>query len=143
MDEYKQQFFSEEEGASRAAVKRLSRTIETELVEATINAPDWFVHLDRPTSSLLTRMHAQGHPLRRKNGQGSFVGRREVDQPGRLRGRFADVSGHPTHPNALVSICLPQTRGPLHKHGYRAELQEHPPPPSVLLLSAPVVPLDE
>lgn len=43
MDEYKQQFFSEEEGASRAAVKRLSRAIETELVEATINAPDWFV----------------------------------------------------------------------------------------------------
>ncbi|KAF6761167.1 hypothetical protein DFP72DRAFT_880302 [Ephemerocybe angulata] len=41
MEEYEEQFFSSEEGASRAAVKRLSRTIETELVEATINAPDW------------------------------------------------------------------------------------------------------
>lgn len=38
---YKEQFFSDVDGAQRAAVKRLTRTIENELVEATINAPDW------------------------------------------------------------------------------------------------------
>ncbi|KAJ8695889.1 hypothetical protein PTI98_005799 [Pleurotus ostreatus] len=41
MDEYRQQFFSSEDGAPRAAAKRLTRTIERELIEATINAPDW------------------------------------------------------------------------------------------------------
>lgn len=95
MDEYKQQFFSEEEGASRAAVKRLSRAIERELVEATINAPDWFVRPCRLACYLLTSRFAQGHAVRRQNGQGPFVGRQEIDQPGRLCGRFTDVSGHP------------------------------------------------
>lgn len=42
MDEYMEQFLSSEEGASRAAVKRLTRKIQDELVEATINAPDWY-----------------------------------------------------------------------------------------------------
>ncbi|KAL4078255.1 hypothetical protein V8B97DRAFT_1865729 [Scleroderma yunnanense] len=41
MDEYKAQFLSDIEGMPRAAVKRLTRTIEQQLVEATINAPDW------------------------------------------------------------------------------------------------------
>ncbi|KAF8070166.1 glycerol-3-phosphate-acyltransferase [Lyophyllum atratum] len=41
LDSYKEQFFSSEEGAPRAAVKRLTRAIESELVEATVNAPDW------------------------------------------------------------------------------------------------------
>ncbi|KAH7888964.1 hypothetical protein F5I97DRAFT_1803842 [Phlebopus sp. FC_14] len=41
MQDYREQFFSDLEGAPRAAVKRLTRTIELELVEATINAPDW------------------------------------------------------------------------------------------------------
>lgn len=41
MDEFKEQFFSGLEGAPRAAAKRLTRAIERELVEATINAPDW------------------------------------------------------------------------------------------------------
>ncbi|KIJ18508.1 hypothetical protein PAXINDRAFT_167112 [Paxillus involutus ATCC 200175] len=41
MEEYKQQFFSETDGAARAAVKRLTRTIERQLVETTVNAPDW------------------------------------------------------------------------------------------------------
>ncbi|KAG1854377.1 glycerol-3-phosphate-acyltransferase [Suillus tomentosus] len=41
MDEYKEQFFSDLEGAPRAAAKRLTGAIERELVEATINAPDW------------------------------------------------------------------------------------------------------
>ncbi|KAF9227110.1 hypothetical protein BS17DRAFT_800227 [Gyrodon lividus] len=41
MEEYKEQFFSEVEGAGRAAVKRLTRTIERQLVETTVNAPDW------------------------------------------------------------------------------------------------------
>ncbi|KAF9478620.1 glycerol-3-phosphate-acyltransferase [Pholiota conissans] len=38
---YIEQFFSSVEGAPRAAVKRITRRIETELVEASINAPDW------------------------------------------------------------------------------------------------------
>jgi glycerol-3-phosphate O-acyltransferase/dihydroxyacetone phosphate acyltransferase len=41
MDAYKEEFLSTAEGASRAAVKRLTRAIEDELLEATINAPDW------------------------------------------------------------------------------------------------------
>ncbi|KAG6810973.1 hypothetical protein H0H92_009556 [Tricholoma furcatifolium] len=41
MDAFKEQFFSGVEGAPRAAVKRLTRTIENELLEASINAPDW------------------------------------------------------------------------------------------------------
>lgn len=41
MDSYKQQFFSSIDGEARAAVKRLTRTIENELVETSINAPDW------------------------------------------------------------------------------------------------------
>lgn len=41
MDPYKEQFLSSEEGAPRAAVKRLTAAIETELIEASINAPDW------------------------------------------------------------------------------------------------------
>lgn len=41
MDAFVDEFFSDVEGASRAAVKRLTRAVETELVEITINAPDW------------------------------------------------------------------------------------------------------
>ncbi len=41
MDQYMDQFLSSEEGAARAAVKRLTANIEQELVQATINAPDW------------------------------------------------------------------------------------------------------
>jgi glycerol-3-phosphate O-acyltransferase/dihydroxyacetone phosphate acyltransferase len=41
MDAYKKEFLSTAEGTSRAAVKRLTRAIEDELVEATINAADW------------------------------------------------------------------------------------------------------
>lgn len=40
--EYEEQFLSEGEGASRAAVKRMTRKIESELVETTINSPDWY-----------------------------------------------------------------------------------------------------
>lgn len=41
MDPYIEQFLSSDEGAPRAAVKRLTKTIEARLVELTINAPDW------------------------------------------------------------------------------------------------------
>ncbi|KAJ8518019.1 hypothetical protein ONZ45_g4883 [Pleurotus djamor] len=41
MDPFREQFFSTEEGAPRAAVKRLTATIERELTEATVNGPDW------------------------------------------------------------------------------------------------------
>jgi hypothetical protein len=43
MDEYEKQFMEETEGAARAAVKRLTAKIYSELTEATINAPDWCV----------------------------------------------------------------------------------------------------
>ncbi|KAJ6538790.1 hypothetical protein DFH09DRAFT_991549 [Mycena vulgaris] len=41
MDPYIEQFSSEMEGAPRGAVKRLSHAIESGLVGATINGPDW------------------------------------------------------------------------------------------------------
>jgi hypothetical protein len=41
MDQYKEQFLSGVEGASRTAVKRLTKAIESQLIESTINAPDW------------------------------------------------------------------------------------------------------
>ncbi|KAF5337640.1 hypothetical protein D9758_013034 [Tetrapyrgos nigripes] len=41
MDAYREQFFSDVEGAPRAAVKRLTHEIEKSLVQATVNAPDW------------------------------------------------------------------------------------------------------
>lgn len=43
MDSYEEEFFSSAEGAPRAAIKRITRAIETELLAATINAPDWYV----------------------------------------------------------------------------------------------------
>lgn len=41
MDPFKEQFFSSQEGAPRVAAKRLTQAIEQELIEASINAPDW------------------------------------------------------------------------------------------------------
>ena len=41
MQDYMDQFMSGEEGAPRAAVKRLTAAIEQELTQTTINAPDW------------------------------------------------------------------------------------------------------
>ncbi|OBZ70864.1 Glycerol-3-phosphate O-acyltransferase 2 [Grifola frondosa] len=41
LDEYLGQFLSQEEGAPRSAVKRLTASIEAELLKATVNAPDW------------------------------------------------------------------------------------------------------
>ncbi|EPS94226.1 acyltransferase [Fomitopsis schrenkii] len=41
MDPYLEQFLSPDEGAPRAAVKRLTAALEQQLIEATINAPDW------------------------------------------------------------------------------------------------------
>ena len=43
MEDYLGQFMSGEEGAPRAAVKRLTAVIERELTQSTINAPDWSV----------------------------------------------------------------------------------------------------
>ena len=43
MEDYVVQFMSGEEGAPRAAVKRLTAAIERELTQSTINAPDWLV----------------------------------------------------------------------------------------------------
>ena len=41
MDPYKEEFLSGIEGGPRAAIKQLTRAIESELIEATINSPDW------------------------------------------------------------------------------------------------------
>ncbi|KAJ7282606.1 hypothetical protein C8J57DRAFT_1295819 [Mycena rebaudengoi] len=41
MDSYMGQFCSQTEGEPRAAVKRLTRAIESELVSSTVNGPDW------------------------------------------------------------------------------------------------------
>lgn len=41
MDPYIEQFSSPTEGAPRIAVKRLTRAIESGLVGATVNGPDW------------------------------------------------------------------------------------------------------
>lgn len=41
MDPYIDQFLSPEEGAPRNAAKRLTKAIESRLVELTVNAPDW------------------------------------------------------------------------------------------------------
>lgn len=45
MEPFIEQFLSLEEGAARAAAKRLTATIERELIGATVNAPDWYVGL--------------------------------------------------------------------------------------------------
>ena len=57
MDEYLEEFMSPDEGASRAAVKRLTHDIERALLCSTINAPDWSV-LEDP--SLLDLMNHTG-----------------------------------------------------------------------------------
>jgi glycerol-3-phosphate O-acyltransferase/dihydroxyacetone phosphate acyltransferase len=41
MDEYESEFLSENDGAARSAVKKLTRRIEIEMFKLTINAPDW------------------------------------------------------------------------------------------------------
>ena len=54
MTEYEDQFLSDTEGEPRAAVKRLSQRIESELTRFTINAPDWdTMFIARMTRSLL------------------------------------------------------------------------------------------
>lgn len=52
MEPFIEQFLAPEEGAARAAVKRLTATIERELVEATVNAPDWCVGVLLDSSKL-------------------------------------------------------------------------------------------
>ena len=44
--DYMDQFLSTEEGAARAAAKRLTRDIEQQMIELTINAKDWYVKAD-------------------------------------------------------------------------------------------------
>jgi glycerol-3-phosphate O-acyltransferase/dihydroxyacetone phosphate acyltransferase len=41
MDAFEEQFLSEEEGANKLAVKRLTKTLELEMMKLTVNAPDW------------------------------------------------------------------------------------------------------
>jgi glycerol-3-phosphate O-acyltransferase/dihydroxyacetone phosphate acyltransferase len=48
MDAYEKEFMSGEEGANKHAVKKLTRTIEVELLKMTVNAPDWYVVSSKP-----------------------------------------------------------------------------------------------
>ena len=41
MDEFRAAFMSTVEGEPRLAVKRLTHRIEQEMIELTVNAPDW------------------------------------------------------------------------------------------------------
>jgi len=41
MDAFQEEFMSEVEGANKHAVKRLTRTLEVELLKSSVNAPDW------------------------------------------------------------------------------------------------------
>jgi glycerol-3-phosphate O-acyltransferase/dihydroxyacetone phosphate acyltransferase len=41
MDAYEEEFMSDVAGANKHAVKRLTRTLEVELLKASVNAPDW------------------------------------------------------------------------------------------------------
>lgn len=41
MSVYKDDFLSEEEGKAKLAVKRLTRKIELEVKQMTVNSPDW------------------------------------------------------------------------------------------------------
>lgn len=43
MEEYEDEFLSKEEGASRAAVKKLTKRLELQMMKQTINAGDWLV----------------------------------------------------------------------------------------------------
>lgn len=75
MDEYKEQFFSGIEGAPRAAVKRLTRAIERELVEGTINAPDWYFDII-PSGTVRTLIVYQlGKPFTLLEWQEIFSGK--------------------------------------------------------------------
>jgi hypothetical protein len=41
MDAFQEEFMSDVEGANKHAVKRLTRTLEVELLKSSVNAPDW------------------------------------------------------------------------------------------------------
>lgn len=41
MDDFESEFMSDEEGAAKHAVKRLTKKLELEMMKLTINAPDW------------------------------------------------------------------------------------------------------
>jgi len=78
MDEYQEQFLSGLEGAPRAAAKRLTRAIERELVEATINAPDWYfdiISLRRVRTLIMCQL---GIPFTVLEWQGTFSGKMNV-----------------------------------------------------------------
>jgi hypothetical protein len=71
-----------DEGSRRAAVKLLTHTIETRLVELTINAPDWSVNASRLPEYLLVLLASiQGHIVCSPHGKRPPLGRREVARP--------------------------------------------------------------
>lgn len=75
MDDYKEQFFSDQEGAPRAAVKRLTRAIERELVEATINAPDWYFNIISLRTVRTLIIYQLGIPFTLLEWRGTFSGK--------------------------------------------------------------------
>ena len=42
---FEAEFMSESEGASKHAVKKMTRALEVELRKTTVNAPDWYVEI--------------------------------------------------------------------------------------------------
>ena len=58
-----EQFLSPEEGAPRAAVKRLTAALEQQLIEATVNAPDWYAPAVSRFSYGLSFVRASCAPL--------------------------------------------------------------------------------
>lgn len=62
VDDYLDEFLSENEGAARSAAKRLIRDVEDWLIRSTINAPDWLVPL-RPMRPVFLILSIQGHPI--------------------------------------------------------------------------------
>lgn len=47
MDAFEEEFMSLEEGASKLAVKRLTKRLELEMMKMSVNAPDWWVRRAR------------------------------------------------------------------------------------------------
>lgn len=74
-DRYQDEFGSPVEGASRNAIKRLTRDIEGELVASTVNAPDWYAVSFRVWRVAVVDILNQGYSIRRPDGSRLIMGR--------------------------------------------------------------------
>ena len=106
LDPYIDQFLSVEEGAPRAAVKRLTRTIETRLIELTINAPDWqvlFIHGSDVSHRCFshTGTHCMLHAW-----QGTFSGRTRPPSVVTISSKFHKRLSLLLFPRTLMNLSL-------------------------------------